>query len=923
MAISDESSPVLRKHDAAERPWHEAIISPLPWLDPMESQILRGDRAEQLGQLQQRALEKYGLQLLSANASYHVSVQELSLSCPQARLLCDPTQSYGAIARPPSSLYHGANGTRQWHPFLQNSPKEHSYKSSDLLPQESWPSSMDFSAIARDTPHSHTSPLSLLKQPFLREPRPTWESSNSIDDGSHYSLASNRPSSSRLSLKSGDTLPSSDEVMYGRIAHLSDSEVDHLWRTQKARYFLERNAKSYREERLDRIKECRQHPGRCRTTSGWPVFEAHVDQHLQAIQSPIQAPNSSTQSFPERNNRRTRRKHRRQLSRRGSHTDSHSAAPSDIVPSESQSSTSTTVQPTLSAAEADNIREMVKVLMKEYRALGELWLTMANSETEKWSQNDGRRKTPRSAVKNEHIGSISEVHLEQYSEQGHSALKGWSDEGHSILEKQSEQGHSTLEKQSKKTRFTLEEDTRLKPAALFSETGFRDLKNTVVTDPRLPACYDHLKTSRCENEDANHFAPLLRRESLALPTVDDGSRAKLSESSSPDTQVTTGHEDCTLERNSEQDLIHRDEYLGSEDTVATDEYLPAPQDTPEPSSCIYEDANPFALLHLEEPPLQPSLKDEPGRSLSGPPSPIVMPLPPPPLARTPRKQARRRCSNARASRKKCLLSIDSALATDPTLPPSSSATPSEASQVASISKSATSLDLQSLRESMTIVPPSESTLRCEKLLEAAPPSIFTARTRMQLYRDSDNHDAAFLGYDVCELLQSGPCCMSQWNCERCRFEFPGEGYDHFEMPVLPYDFSERTHHHYVFVIMPVTSEGLVPSDKRIRMPEPWPCLEEETATYTRDRTFLEKYGRRMVDTIYFGMTCQKMADQDAEDLVRTMHKTTAGILGLDLVMGREECLALAREMFRLAGYPVKEAKSSSDAQVAVDVATAE
>ncbi|KAF9934694.1 hypothetical protein BGZ67_003755 [Mortierella alpina] len=121
---------------------------------------------------------------------------------------------------------------------------------------------------------------------------------------------------------------------------------------------------------------------------------------------------------------------------------------------------------------------------------------------------------------------------------------------------------------------------------------------------------------------------------------------------------------------------------------------------------------------------------------------------------------------------------------------------------------------------------------------------------MQLYRDSDNHDAAFLGYDVCELLQSGPCCMSQWNCDRWRFEFPGEGQYHFEMPMPPYDHSERTHQHYVFVLMPVPS--LDPSYKRIQMPVPGPRLDEEGVTYTREREFLERYGRQMVDTVILG-----------------------------------------------------------------------
>ncbi|KAF9966687.1 hypothetical protein BGZ70_001586 [Mortierella alpina] len=182
---------------------------------------------------------------------------------------------------------------------------------------------------------------------------------------------------------------------------------------------------------------------------------------------------------------------------------------------------------------------------------------------------------------------------------------------------------------------------------------------------------------------------------------------------------------------------------------------------------------------------------------------------------------------------------------------------------------------------------------------------------MQLYRDPDNHDAAFLGYDVCDLLQSGPCCMGQWNCNRWRFEFPGEGHEHFEMPVLPYDHAERTHRYYVFVVLPATGEGLDPSSKRVRMPEPWPRLEDESVSYTKDRTFLEQYGRQMLDTVYFGLTCQKLSDQEVEAIEETVRTTTLNLFGGVRVMGRDECLALAREMLRLSGYPVREAEQSS------------
>ncbi|KAF9282294.1 hypothetical protein BGZ68_006080 [Mortierella alpina] len=223
-----------------------------------------------------------------------------------------------------------------------------------------------------------------------------------------------------------------------------------------------------------------------------------------------------------------------------------------------------------------------------------------------------------------------------------------------------------------------------------------------------------------------------------------------------------------------------------------------------------------------------------------------------------------------------------------------------------MSRFATLLDLQLLQESMAVDPPTESALMCARILESAPPSILTARMRIQLYRDPDNENAAFLGYDVCELLQSGPCCMSQWNGGRYRFEFPGEGHDHFNMPVLPYDHTERTHRHYVFVVMPVTMEGLVPSDKRIRMPEVWPRCEEESESYTRKQNFMKLHGSKTMDTIYFGLTCQKISDQCAGDLQRTLVEKAPNLLGTGLIMGRDECLALAKEMFRLSGYPVRE-----------------
>ncbi|KAG9323777.1 hypothetical protein KVV02_000830 [Mortierella alpina] len=70
------------------------------------------------------------------------------------------------------------------------------------------------------------------------------------------------------------------------------------------------------------------------------------------------------------------------------------------------------------------------------------------------------------------------------------------------------------------------------------------------------------------------------------------------------------HGERSLEEHKELDLIRGDGHMESDSTVATDHCHSVSQDGPEASSFVYEDAHPFAMLHLEESFTQPVLEDE-------------------------------------------------------------------------------------------------------------------------------------------------------------------------------------------------------------------------------------------------------------------------------------------------------------------------